>query len=304
MKVLIVGNGSIGRRHGEVLRELGHDVAVVTRREEPGIEKFGTLASGIEGWSPEYLVVASATNEHLTDLKIIGDCGYRGKVLIEKPLFGSNSEIPEIAPDDKFVGYNLRFHPVVRQLQSRLRDEDVIAVQVYAGQYLPDWRPNRDYRESYSAKKSAAGGVLRDLSHELDYLMWILGGWKRLTANGGKLGDLEIDSEDIVTLLVEFERCPAAVVQLNYLDSELRREVIAVTNRGTVKADLVANSIEYKGEIDQYETSRNQTYLDQHRAILSNAHRDNCTFEQGLEVVSMIDAIERSMDENRWITNE
>ena len=134
--------------------------------------------------------------------------------------------------------------------------------------------------------------------------MWMLGSWKRLTANGGQLSELEIDSEDVVTMLVEFERCPAAVIQLNYLDSQLRREIVAVTSQGTFKADLVESSIEYDGDIYQFEISRNQTYLDQHLDILSGGNGDACTFEEGLEVVAMIDAIERSMGEDRWITNE
>ena len=299
---LVIGHGSAGQRHERVLTELGFDVAIVSRRSDVG--GFTSIREALAAKAPDYVVVATETMDHARALDELTHLPGNPRILVEKPLFGASEDAPGTEIPELCVGYPLRMHSGLRKLREEIAGQTVISAQIYCGQYLPDWRPNRDYRESYSAKKSAAGGVLRDLSHELDYLMWILGGWKRLTANGGKLGDLEIDSEDIVTLLVEFERCPAAVVQLNYLDSELRREVIAVTNRGTVKADLVANSIEYKGEIDQYETSRNQTYLDQHRAILSNAHRDNCTFEQGLEVVSMIDAIERSMDENRWITNE
>ena len=154
MRVLVIGYGSIGQRHRDVLTKLGHEVGVVTRRETPCEEIFETIADGVADWSPGYVVIASATNEHLKDIKQLDDCGYKGVVLIEKPLFASKLDVLETSLSDKFVGYNLRFHPVVRQLQNRLSGLDAITVQVYAGQHLPDWRPHRNYRESYSAKKS------------------------------------------------------------------------------------------------------------------------------------------------------
>jgi predicted dehydrogenase len=304
MRALIIGYGSIGKRHADVLIELGIEVAIVSSRDISDKVVFQDIKTGIIEFAPEYIIIASATNKHLKDIEHVIASDFNGTMLIEKPLFASPPEIFNFSTENVFVGYNLRFHPVIQQLQKQLTDMNVISIQVYAGQYLPDWRPERDYRESYSAKKSEGGGVLRDLSHELDYLVWMLGNWKRLAAIGGQLSELEIDCDDIESMLIEFEKCPAATVQLNYLDSTLRREIVAVTNQGTVKADLVASTVEYNGTISRFETSRNQTYTDQHRAILSNSSENNCTFKNGLEIVAMIDAIERSVREGRWVSRE
>ena len=104
-------------------------------------------------------------------------------------------------------------------------------MNVYAGQYLPHWRPNIDYRDSYSSKKSQGGGVLLDLSHEIDYLNWLLDGTEEVMAVGGKLSALEIDSDDLYQISLKTKKCDLVQVELNYIDKVLRRYIIINTDK-------------------------------------------------------------------------
>src|SRR5690606_29956228 len=76
------------------------------------------------------------------------------------------------------VAYNLRFMPSAIRLKELLTEQIVgriHSVSIEVGQYLPDWRPATDYRKNVSACKKLGGGVLLELSHELDYLTWLFG---------------------------------------------------------------------------------------------------------------------------------
>ena len=72
-----------------------------------------------------------------------------------------------------------------------------------SGRIIRDWRPGRDHRTTASATQQAGGGVLRDLSHELDYLLWLFGPWQRVAALGGSSGARQIEVDDHLDLLLE-----------------------------------------------------------------------------------------------------
>ena len=207
MNALVVGHGSIGARHARILKDEGCAVGVVSGRLGPAV-RFKTLADGLKQHDPLYVVVANRTADHKSTIHALAAAGYTGRVLVEKPLFSSLSPLPTHQFQSLHVAYNLRFHPVLRALHGAIEGHRVLSVQAYAGQYLPDWRTGRDYRDSYSADRAQGGGVLRDLSHEFDYLGWLLGPWIRATALGGHLSTLEIDSEDVAVVLAAYTACP------------------------------------------------------------------------------------------------
>jgi predicted dehydrogenase len=269
MKGLVIGYGSIGKRHARLLDGLGATVAVVSRRDVEADNLFKTIADAVTGFAPDYTVIASRTHEHRDDMVALAESVFKGTLLVEKPIFDTGTEVAANQFAQIFVAYNLRFHPVLVRLKEVLTERTPYAVHATVGQYLPDWRPDADYRRGYSAIKSQGGGVLRDLSHELDTLNWMLGGWTRLTALGGHFSGLEIDSDDVFSILFETAHCPVVSVQMNYLDSTLRREVLALTDQGTVRADLVRGTLEVDGEIETFTIGHDDTYLAQHQAALA-----------------------------------
>ena len=301
MKALVVGYGSIGSRHARILDELGCHTAVVSSRRIKIETRYTSINEAVRQMDPEYVVIASETSRHLDDLDALISNGFRGSVLVEKPLFHNLLEVLPQLSGPVYVAYNLRFHPILQRLRELLQNETIISVQAYVGQYLPLWRPDRDYRTVYSANKHAGGGVLRDLSHELDLLNWLLGGWQKLAALGGHFSGLEIDSEDILSILMTTERCPIVTIHMNYLDRIGRRQIIVNTEERTFEADFVAGHLLINGEREEFAVGRDHSYREMHTALLESRHQHVCTFAEGLDVVRMIAAAEQAVEEERWI---
>ena len=299
MKIaLVIGYGSIGQRHVRLLKELGCQVGVVSRRLVNNCKCFESIHEAIKAMPPDYVVVANETSAHLPAVVQLSEAGFRGRLLVEKPLGATQ------VPSDfvlAAVGYNLRFHPVLAALAAEVADEKAVAAQIYCGQYLPAWRPRTDYRLSYSADPSRGGGVLRDLSHELDYLLWLFGPWRHVAAIGGRFGALPIASDDCWGLLVELERCRCATVQVNYLDRPGRRQMIINSQDHTYVADLMANTLITDGESRSFEVRRDEMHLAQHRAMLAGDTERLCSFAEGARVMDFIAAAERAARERRWV---
>jgi predicted dehydrogenase len=306
MRTLVIGYGSIGTRHTKILSSLGCRVSIVSKRKLNRERCYKNIKEAIDKERPEYIVIANKTSEHISKLIEINELGFKGPILIEKPLSSHYSNIPDGIFNNVFVAYNLRFNPLIKRLFEEIQGEYIISAQAYVGQYLPDWRPKRDYRESYSANKIEGGGVLRDLSHELDIISWLLGGWKYVTAIGGHFSKLEIDSDDVFGLLLEMNKCLLSSIQLNYLDRATRRDIIINTDNHVFRVDLINKLFQKDNDEFSLEFDENYSYRMQHKAIMENNDEFLCNFESGKNIMSLIDAAEKSAyaKNNIWIRNE
>lgn len=302
MKALVVGYGSIGQRHYRLLSEAGYQVAVASARDVDVPHLFPSVDPALDEFDPDYVVLANKTHDHYSAYEKLARHGFVGRVLVEKPLFDAPKSVPASGFSRCGVGYNLRFHPLLKMVRDTIAEDRVISAHAYVGQYLPDWRPDSDYRQSASAEKAAGGGVLRDLSHELDFLTWLLGPWRSVTALGGHFSELEIDSDDVFSILFETERCPAVAVHMNYLDRQPRRSIVLQTQTGTIQADLNSGTAETPRESMCFDIDRDATYAEMHRAMLTDGPDDRvCSISEGMQIVEMIDAIERSAKQKIWI---
>jgi predicted dehydrogenase len=302
-RALVLGFGSIGKRHASILAKLGLDVSVVSRRgavSEP-FECFESLDTAFAARAFDYVVVATETAVHASDIKALGLLNYCGPVLVEKPLLAQPGALPTGTEMTVHVGYQLRFHPVIRALRERLGGDDCIAADFYVGQHLDRWRGDRDSRDTYSSHAALGGGVLRDLSHELDLAAWLFGACNQVTALGGRLSGLTVDSDDAWGILGRFERCPVVTLQLNYLDRIGQRSITVVTSDHTIRADLVAGTVTCDGVTTGLGSGRDEPIEAMHRAVLDRSGEDVCGEEAGLQVVNMIAAIERAAQSNTWI---
>jgi predicted dehydrogenase len=306
MQVLVIGYGSIGMRHAEVLESLGCEVSILSGRQINVQRFFSDIAEAINIQNPKYIVVANKTSEHIPTLIKLKKIGFKGDILIEKPLSNNLMDIPSKDFSNVFVAYNMRFNPLIQRLSNELINETIISSQAYVGQYLPNWRLNRDYRKSYSAKKDEGGGVLRDLSHELDFMNWIFGGWKRVAAIGGKYSELEIDSDDVFGLMFETKNCPLCLLQLNYLDRSSRRDIVVNTNQHVFRIDFINKTFEKDGVIIASDFDSNYSYSMQHKAIIEKEYDQLCSFNNGKDIMRLIIAAENSAykENNNWIKNE
>ena len=295
---LVVGFGSIGQRHARVLQELGSRVTTVSRR---GGGDYTSLAGAVAGSNPAYAVVATETAAHSSTLQELADAGFDGTVLVEKPLFAKAAPAPDYPFARLVVGYNLRFHPVMTAFAERLRGRKAITVSAYVGQDIRDWRPGRDHRTTASATAAAGGGVLRDLSHELDYLLWLFGPWRRVAALGGASGARQLEVDDHISLLLEMQGSQAVQAHMDYLDRPGLRNIRVNLEDETIEADVSGGRLIVNGNATDYPSERDQSYRDMHLAAI-NGSGPICSLPEGLAVMDLIDAGERALASQTWVS--
>lgn len=304
---LIVGYGSIGRRHADVLAGLGRSVGIVSRRVaslapgETDQAVFHSLDDALADKTADYVVIANETSAHAPALDVLAAAGFSGKVLVEKPLAVSPLTAATAGYSGFAVAYNLRFHPVLLALRDALDGETVLSVSVQTGQHLSQWRTGRDYRESYSAHIEQGGGVLLDLSHELDYLLWLFGACRSVTALGGNAGALGIESDELWSVLMRLERAPVVQLRLSYLDQPARREIIVLTGTRTLVADLIAGTLSIDGEVQTLPGQRNESYSEMHKAMLAGNYGNLCSFNHANEVLRLAEGIRSAANSQKWI---
>lgn len=294
--VLVVGTGSIGSRHARLAAAAGHRVVTVSRR---GVGDFADVQSAMRQGPFSLVIIATETSHHRTDLATVVDAGHLGRILVEKPLFDRLEEAA--TPPGVAVGYNLRWHPAVQALRDRHHAGEPTIVTMNVGQDLRQWRPGRDHSETASAS-AGSGGVLRDLSHELDACTWLFGAWTGVAARTAVDPELGIGAESRAGLLIETDRGVLATVSLDYFAAPAVRTWTVSTPGRTLTLDLIRGELIEGSERQCWPADRDLTYRRQLEAVLEDPdHPDLCSAAQGADVVALISAAERSMESQQWI---
>jgi predicted dehydrogenase len=302
LKVLIIGFGSIGKRHYEVLSKLPQiqSIDLVTKQCIKNKKCYIELDT-VENISQyDYFIIASETNKHFTQLKFLEETVKDKFIFCEKPLFESRKDL-EIKNNKVFVGYVLRFHPLIKKLKEFIRNEKIILVHAKCGQYLPSWRPNTDYRNCYSAKKEKGGGALLDLSHELDYIQWFCGKIQILNSIQTKVSDLQINSDDLTMLIGKTDRDIFVNISIDYISKSTHRRLFVETLERTYELDFTSSRLIKKGKTEEEKVfsfpclKRNFMFEKMHLDIL-NQQKSICTFKEGMEVMETVSIIQ---DQNK-----
>lgn len=282
MKILIVGYGSIGKRHELICKtyDPNCEIIIVTRN------KFcstlfpcyvtDSLDEGI-AQKPNIAIIASPASFHVQHAVALISAGCH--CLIEKPVADNLQNAKELLEMEKRsglviqVGYNLRYDRCLIELRKIIHDRvygNLLNVRCEFGQYLPEWRPEIDYRKSVSAQRSLGGGILLEMSHEIDYLSWIVGQTVWISAWVDKIGSLEIDVEDTALLhlgMLHKGKEIVSSVSIDFIRRDRVRRCDFICEDGTVKWDGIRNTLSYEAKdsvtIFTGSTDRNQTYLRQ-----------------------------------------
>ena len=252
MNILLIGLGSIAKKHIAALRELKIDFKIFALRSnknaeiEEGIQNIFNLDEASVVF--DFAIISNPTHLHFEYIEKLAQKGI--DLFIEKPAIHSLENatgLIQLTTEKKigtYVACNLRFHPCITFLKNKLATENlrINEVNVYCGSYLPDWRQGKDFRTIYSANASMGGGVHLDLFHELDYTIWLFGPPNHSNSILKSSSSLNIDSVDYANYILEYNSFNINMI-LNYYRRKPKREIEIVFENETWTVDLINNEI-------------------------------------------------------------
>jgi predicted dehydrogenase len=292
--VLVVGLGSIGRRHLMNLRALAPETEIVLLRHARGGSPEGEdLASRVVysldealATRPEAAVIASPAPFHLMTALTLAREGVH--LFVEKPLSDRLEGVDELlaacAISNRVLlpGYNLRYCRSLQIAQSAIasgRIGRVLSLRAEVGQYLPDWRPDCDYRQTSSAQRRLGGGVLLELSHELDYARWLAGEVTSIFAHTARTSELEIDVEDLAEITLAYESGAVGSIHLDMVSPAPMRSCRIIGSLGIIEWNGISGEVacylrserRWSELCSPASVDRNEMYLEEMRHFLACA---------------------------------
>lgn len=318
-KIAVIGLGNITTRHRENLRTIYPD-AIIYAMSASGripidlISNADVIVNSINeiiSYKPEMAIVASPASFHAKHAVPLIKAGI--PVLIEKPLAAKESDtVTIITAADKYqtpvtVGYCLRYLPSSNYIKALFEKKligNLYNASIEIGQYLPDWRPNKDYHDSVSANLHLGGGALLELSHEIDYAQWLLGSLKSQYAILRSSEELLLDVEDSVDILATNHEGVVVTIHLDFLQRQAYRKCRFIGSKGSLEWDLLRNEIVLTTSngktvlFSEPEWNKNKMYLnmilDFENLILGKPNQ--CiTLLEAKNTVSLIDEIKSSV---------
>ena len=260
-RILIVGLGSIGKRHKELVHQLfpNAEIEALRLRDKSQIvdssSEFLTTIQDAKEFSPEIAVLCTPSTSHISLALDLAKSD--AHLLIEKPISQSSAGVLELLEECAsrnvvlMVGYNLRYLESLQEFRRHVSEGLIgkpLSVRCEVGQYLPNWRPETDYRECVSAKRELGGGVLLELSHEIDYLRWIFGevDWVRATLL--RQSELDIDVEDTVHLTIGFEKDISgkqliANLNMDFIRHDTTRRCTVIGDKGSLRWNGISGEV-------------------------------------------------------------
>lgn len=319
---LVIGSGSIAKRHLANLKKLfggrhttigcvsASGRAISADELGEGVVIYESLTHALES-EYAFAIIASPAPWHIENAAQLLQKNI--PLLIEKPLSDSlkNFMLREsvlFAHRNKIeVAYNLRFMPSAVKFKALLEDQvvgAVLGVSVDVGQYLPDWRPATDYRNNVSARRELGGGVLLELSHDLDYLGWLFGKFETVHCVSRNTGTLDVNVEDVADALLVRNDHLTVAVHMDFLQRSPVRTCKVIGARGTLVWDIISNTItlstganEKRVLFEDFEYDRNNMYLDQLRHfsdVASGRTSPAISINEGLRTLHLIEAMKVS----------
>ena len=261
-RFLVCGAGSIGQRHIRNLKTLGVEVSAWRMRLElrtQVAEMFGIpVHADLEQAMAhvDAVVVATATDQHMPVALAALRAGKH--LFLEKPVAATMEGVAELQALATGriieVGCQLRAHPNLRCLSQTLARGDggpLYTFSLAVGQRLDAWRPNTNYRTSYSADARRGGGALFDLVHEIDLVQWLIGPVRAVAAQLSTVSDLDLQADDLANLILTIDSGAVGQVQMDMLSPVYRRRLEIVLQNTIFRWDYVTGTLsceDTKGE--------------------------------------------------------
>jgi predicted dehydrogenase len=316
-RVYIIGFGSIGSRYYRILNDnnLCRQTLIYDRSgTKDSCENYNyfTKLNEVRAKKDDLIIVANPASYHYETLIQLHGCA--APVLLEKPLSRevlSKSKLKKLNQMFDFihVGYNLRYHPATRLIREHVAQKtfgEVISIFGEVFSFLPEWRPKKDYTNTVSAQKELGGGVLLELSHEIDLVNFIYKKIPSISAQYDQVSCLRINVEDTAALNFKFENKKKKVLgNLNmcFASHKPSRKLLFNCTHAALEIDLSANKFSiFKDNsadvitFDKY-MNRDQTYFDQIEDIylrFSQNRKPSCSIMDANHVLGVIGSAKSS----------
>jgi len=316
-KVAVIGLGNIASRHRHNLKLLFPKVELLVmsasgRIPKEDINECDGIATSINELiqaQVELVIVASPAPFHAQHAIPFIEAGI--PTLIEKPVTtsiedaGAINRSIEIHQTPVSIGYCLRYLPSAQKLKIFLEQGGIGSLynaHIEIGQYLPDWRPHKNYQDSVSAQQTLGGGALFELSHELDYAQWLLGPLYVKHSILRTSEELALDVEDMADIIVVTELGAVATIHLDFLQRKAHRQCSLVGSEGRIEWDLMLNKLTFiteKGIFLLYSEpkwDKNQMYVAMIEDFVQMIEQKKHTcikFTEAMRTVSLIDEIKQ-----------
>lgn len=303
MNILIVGLGSIGKKHLSVIYTLypmANIFALRSKRKSIKYENVINIYSIDElEINIDFVIISTPTYLHENDIIKFSKLGC--PLFIEKPVLHNLKNIESLnnilfSNNIKtYVACNMRFHPGIIHLKNFIDNNKskINEVNVYFGSYMPNWRNGIDFRENYSCHEDMGGGVHLDLIHELDYCIWIFGFPKSIKSVFRKVSSLEINSVDYTNYILFYDDFTLNI-KLNYYRIDSKREIEILTNDTTLIYDLIHNNVfdnKSKQILYHEDFTMMDTYNNQMKYFLENINNNQQTimnnFEESIKILKI-----------------
>lgn len=325
-RLLIVGHGSIGQRHLLVARESLPNAKIMVFRHQPttNIPKMANMVTSsmddVRLFAPEAAIVANPAPFHLEIAKVLAEMGCH--LLIEKPISNKSDGVNDLLETVRAsgvicqVGYNLRYLPSLSRFRDLINEGLVgrpLSVRCEIGQHLANWRRDTDYRTGVSARSDLGGGVLLELSHEIDYIRWIFGDVEWVRSWVGNVGGLDIDVEDTAHLILglkskNLNKLVIANLNLDFIRHDTNRICTVIGEDGSLRWNGLTGLIEiYKSrgngwdEYDVMPHQRDDSYRSQLKGFftsIAEGKKPLISGKAGLAVLKIVEAAKASAHNN------
>ena len=287
---LIIGFGSSGKRYSKVLKKFKYKKIFVFSKVNHNFLKIDSLDK-LKDMNFDMIFICNETYKHFDTLKIVDKLQNNTKILVEKPLF-SQVKNYESKNNKIFVGYNLRFDPIVEYLKKKINKKNIKYINLNCLSYLPSWRKNIDYKKSYSSDLKKGGGVTNDLSHEIDLANYLVGINKINLATKSKISNLNINSDDFSHLFGYSKNGSPILINLSFFFQIEKRFIFIKTPSKSYFASFDERKIIEKSKnhkmIRYFKIRHNYTYNKMVKTILNKKNSACCNLKEGLRINKII----------------
>lgn len=249
MKILIIGLGSIAKKHINAIKQIDPSTEIYALRSNSTSEQYENVKNifSIEE-CPEidFIIISNPTAFHADAIRKVAHL--KKPLFIEKPPFhnlDNAKEVIDIVSENNiktYTAFNLRFLDCLKYVKKNIQINKVQEVNVYCGSYLPGWRSNSDYKNNYSANADLGGGAHLDLIHELDYVLWIFGQPLEVRSILRSKSKIVIEAIDYANYALIYNDFVVNII-LNYYRRDAKRTCEIVFDDVTWNVNLLTNSV-------------------------------------------------------------